>query len=169
MFFREFDIPLKEIRAIIENPVLDQEKILLMQRKMLVAKKERMERLIASIDSILKGEREMDFAVFDRTEIDGMFQAMFTHMPEELRQTAIREFGSEEAWRAHYIETLSSAKMQKNYAKVVEWYGGKKKRELMLSTARFWRKEPSKSLLDKKYGEGAAAFFADALEAFYQK
>ena len=28
-----------------ENPVLDQEKILLMQRKMLVAKKERMERL----------------------------------------------------------------------------------------------------------------------------
>ena len=34
-----------EIRAIMENPVLDQEKILLMQRKMLVAKKERMERL----------------------------------------------------------------------------------------------------------------------------
>ena len=31
--------------AIMENPVLDQEKILLMQRKMLVAKKERMERL----------------------------------------------------------------------------------------------------------------------------
>lgn len=45
LFFREFDIPLKEIRAIMENPVLDQEKILLMQRKMLVAKKERMERL----------------------------------------------------------------------------------------------------------------------------
>ena len=34
-----------EIGAIMENPVLDQEKILLMQRKMLVAKKERMERL----------------------------------------------------------------------------------------------------------------------------
>lgn len=45
----------------------------------------------------------------------------------------------------------------------------REERELMLSTARFWRKEPSKSLLDEKYGEGAAAFFADALEAFYQK
>ena len=45
----------------------------------------------------------------------------------------------------------------------------REERELMLSTAHFWRKEPSKSLLDEKYGEGAAAFFADALEAFYQK
>ena len=41
LFFREFDIPLKEIKAVMENPVLERNQILQMQRKMLVAKKER--------------------------------------------------------------------------------------------------------------------------------
>ena len=49
LFFREFDIPLKEIKAIICNPTLDRNKILQMQRKMLVVKKERMEHLISVI------------------------------------------------------------------------------------------------------------------------
>lgn len=61
LFFREFDIPLKEIKAVLENPALERNQILQMQRKMLVAKKERMEHLIASIDDILKGENKMDF------------------------------------------------------------------------------------------------------------
>ena len=54
LFFREFDIPLKEIKAVMDNPVLERNQLLQMQRKMLVAKKERMERLITSIDDILK-------------------------------------------------------------------------------------------------------------------
>lgn len=37
LFFREFDIPLKEIKAIMENPALDRNEILKMQRKMLNA------------------------------------------------------------------------------------------------------------------------------------
>ena len=61
LFFREFDIPLKEIKAVMDNPVLERNQLLQMQRKMLVAKKERMERLITSIDDILKGENKMDF------------------------------------------------------------------------------------------------------------
>ena len=63
LFFREFDIPLKEIKAVMDNPVLKRNQILQMQRNMLIAKKERMERLISSIDDILKGENKMDFAV----------------------------------------------------------------------------------------------------------
>ena len=49
LFFREFDIPLKEIKAVLENPALERNQILQMQRKMLVAKKERMEHLIAAL------------------------------------------------------------------------------------------------------------------------
>ncbi|MDE7177928.1 MAG: MerR family transcriptional regulator [Lachnospiraceae bacterium] len=230
LFFREFDIPLKEIRSVMENPALDRIQILQMQRKMLTAKKERMERLIAGIDDILKGENRMDFTIFNETELEEMFQAMIEHMPEEIRQTAINEFGSVEQWKQHYLEATSSEKMQKNYAKMVEWYGGKEaylsvlknpvskevaesynkrietilqklydkrdcpvdsfevkeivgeygfamkqfsqikdERELMLANARFYRNEPSKSNLDQKYGEGAAAFFARAIEAFYSE
>ena len=127
LFFREFDIPLKEIKAIMANPALDRNQILQMQRKMLTAKKERMERLIASIDDILKGENKMDFAVFSKTEIEEMFQTMMEHMPENMRNIAIKEFGSVEQWKKHYMEVVSSEKMQKSYAKIVEWYGGKDK------------------------------------------
>lgn len=38
LFFREFDIPLKEIKAVMENPALDRNQILQMQKKMLLAK-----------------------------------------------------------------------------------------------------------------------------------
>jgi len=228
LFFREFDIPLKEIKFIMGNPALDRNQILQMQRKMLVAKKERMERLIASIDDVLKGGNKMDFKIFNKTELEEMFQSMFEHMPENIRQIAIEEFGSVEQWKKHYIEVLSSEKMQKNYAKVVEWYGGKEEylsavknpiskevaesynkrieailqklmskrecpvdsfevkeivgeygfvmkqfsqikeeREWMLANARFCRNEPSKSKMNEKYGEGAAEFLAEAIEAFY--
>ena len=230
LFFREFDIPLKEIKSVMENPALDRTRILQMQRKMLTAKKERMERLIAGIDDILKGENRMDFTIFNQTELEEMFQAMIEHMPEEIRQTAINEFGSIEQWRQHYLEVTSSEKMQKQYAKMVEWYGGKEEylsvvknpiskkvaksytnrieailqkliakqgcpvdsfevkeivgeygfvmkqlsqikdeKELMLATARSYRNEPYKSNLDQKYGEGAAEFFARAIEAFYSE
>ncbi len=125
LFFREFDISLKEIKAVMENPALERNQILKMQRKMLTAKKERMERLIASIDDILKGENKMDFAVFSKTEVEEMFRTMLAHMPENMKNTAIKEFGSIEQWKEHYMKVVSSEKMQKSYAKVVEWYGGK--------------------------------------------
>ncbi len=133
LFFREFDIPLKEIKAVLENPALERNQILQMQRKMLVTKKERMERLIASIDDILKGENKMDFAIFSKTEVEEMFQTMFEHMPDNMKELAVKEFGSIEEWKKHYIKTVSSEEMQKGYAKVVEWYGGKDK---FLSVAR---------------------------------
>ena len=127
LFFREFDIPLKEIKEIMANPALDRNQILQMQRKMLTAKKERLERLIASVDGILKGENKMDFAVFSETEMEEMFQVMLEHMPKDMRDIAIKEFGSIERWKEHYLQAVASEKMQKSYAKVVEWYGGKDK------------------------------------------
>lgn len=133
LFFREFDISLKEIKAVLDNPALERNQILQVQRKMLVTKKERMERLIASIDDILKGENKMDFTIFTKTEVEEMFQTMLEHMPENKRNIAIKEFGSIEQWKKHYMEVVSSEEMQKGYAKVVEWYGGKDK---FLSVAR---------------------------------
>lgn len=133
LFFREFDISLKEIKAVLDNPALERNQILQVQRKMLVTKKERMERLIASIDDILRGENKMDFTIFTKTEVEEMFQTMLEHMPENMRNIAIKEFGSIEQWKKHYMEVVSSEEMQKGYAKVVEWYGGKDK---FLSVAR---------------------------------
>ena len=199
LFFREFDIPLKEIKAVLENPALERNQILQMQRKMLVAKKER------------------------------MFQTMFEHMPDNMKELAVKEFGSIEEWKKHYIKTVSSEEMQKGYAKVVEWYGGKeqflsvannpiskeaaesynqqfdnllyklaakkvcspdssevrelvseygflmkqlsqikKEHGLMVAQAQYYRNEKIKPMIDEKYGNGTAEFFAQAFEAFYK-
>jgi DNA-binding transcriptional MerR regulator len=125
LFFREFDIPLKEIKAVMENPALDRKQILRMQKKMLMAKKERMERLIASIDDILKGENRMDFTVFNEQEISTMYHDMVTNMNAEQKAIFIDRYGSMEEFEKHFKEGAASEKSQKNFAKLVEWYGGK--------------------------------------------
>lgn len=127
LFFREFDISLKEIKAVMENPTLDRNRILQMQRDMLAAKKERMERLIAGIDNILKGDNTMDFEVFNRSEIEDMYTAMAANMSEEQRAVFIERYGSMEAWKKSFLESASTEAAQENFRKVVEWYGGKEK------------------------------------------
>ena len=229
LFFREFDIPLKQIRSLMENPSLDRNQILRMQREMLVAKKDRIERLISSVDDALKGDSRMDFTVFTKTEIEKMFQLMFDSMTEQMRQTAIDEFGGVEKWKQHYIEVVSTQDMQERYAKVMEWYGGKdayldtlahpvskevaesfqnreeairqkliakrgmdmnsfevksiigeygfvmkqlcqlkEEKGMMLALAKCYREKQCRQTMDQQYGEGAAEFFAQAIENFYQ-
>ena len=229
LFFREFDIPLKEIKAIICNPTLDRNKILQMQRKMLVVKKERMEHLISVIDNIIKGENNMDFTIFTKTEIEELCQTTLDHMPDIMKESIIQEFGGIEQWQKHYVERCSKEEMQKGYQKMVEWYGDKdsalkamnnppskevgeafakrveiiekklsdKKKYpldsfevkqiigeygfvmkqfsqvkheagIMLSIATSYRDERAKAILNEKYGEGSAEFFACAIEAFYK-
>lgn len=127
LFFREFGIPLKDIKSMIDDPAVDKAQILRLHRKMLLAEKERIERLVSGIDDFLKGENKMDFTVFDKTELEEIFQTMLDNMPEDIKALSIKEFGSIEQWKEHYIKVSSSEKMQKGYAEVVKWYGGKEK------------------------------------------
>lgn len=125
LFFREFDISLKDIKTVMDSPALDRDKILQMQRKMLISKKERIERLLASIDDILKGGNKMDFEVFNKSELEELCQASIDHMTDLMQECIIKEFGGIEQWKQHYIERASKEDMQKGYQKVIEWYGGK--------------------------------------------
>lgn len=127
LFFREFDLSLKEIKAVIENPALEKNQILRMQREMLAAKKERMERLIASIDRILKGDHKMDFEVFDKTELENLYHSMEANLSGEQKAVLIKRYGSMEKWKDSFLENASSASAQKNFRKVAEWYGSSEK------------------------------------------
>ena len=127
LFFREFDIPLKEIKVVIENPALEKNQILQMQRKMLVKKKERMERLIASIDRILKGDNTMDFKVFSKTELEDVYNSMARNMSEKQKAIFIEHYGSMEEWKKTFLKNASNEAVQKNFEKIVEWYGIKEK------------------------------------------
>ncbi|MBR1455759.1 MAG: MerR family transcriptional regulator [Oscillospiraceae bacterium] len=154
LYFRELDVPLSTIGELMENPALDREQILRAQRALLMAKKDRLERLIDSIDAALKGEETMDFTVFSREETAELFAAMLAHMPAALQETAIGEFGSVEKWREHYLDALSAEKIQRQYAKVVEWYGGKEAyadavRHPLSETIRMSYKRRIDAVLDK--------------------
>ena len=127
LFFREFDISLKEIKSIMENPNLDRNQILQMQKEMLLAKKERIEKLVASIDDILKGDNKMDFEVFNKKEIEDMYNAMEKNMTEEQKKLFVGRYGSIEAWKEDFLEKASTEEAQQNFAQVVEWYGSKEK------------------------------------------
>lgn len=125
LFFREFDIPLKEIKKVLTHPALDRNQILTVQRNMLVAKKERLERLITGIDRILKGETMTNFEIFSSEEIEGIYHSMVETMSEEQKTFFISQYGSMDGFREHFLESASSEQAQKNFQKIVEWYGSK--------------------------------------------
>lgn len=138
LVFRELALPLADIKLIMENPDLDRNSVLAKQREMLCLKRQRMDRIIASIDDMLKGDQDMDFAVFDETELHAMFSDMLQNMNETQKQIFIDRYGSIEEWEKHMVESASDESVQKNYAKVVEWYGSKE-------AVREALKEPPKS------------------------
>ena len=94
---------------------------------MLISRRERLERLIASIDDILKGDGTMKFEVFTKTEIEDLYEAMAAHMTDEQKRLFIEQYGSMEEWRNSFMETASSEAAQKNFETVVAWYGSKEK------------------------------------------
>ena len=125
LVFRELELPLADIKLIMDNPDLDRNMILAKQREMLRLKKQRIERIIAGIDDMLKGDLEMDFAIFDETELRLMFTELLKNMSESQKQFFADKYGSIENWEKHMMESASDEKMQKNFAKMVEWYGSK--------------------------------------------
>ena len=125
LIFRELDLPLADIRIIMDHPDVDHTSILERQRELLILKRDRLSRIISSIDDMLKGGQNMDFTVFDETEIKTMFADMLASMNEEQKQIFIDHYGSLEAWEEHMLERASDEDVQRNYAKVIEWYGSK--------------------------------------------
>ncbi len=59
LFYRELDFPLKSICKILSSPDYDKQKALTQQKKLLILKKERLERIISAIDNAEESEAVM--------------------------------------------------------------------------------------------------------------
>ena len=71
LLFRELQFPLKEIKTILDNPDFDARSALKEQITMLEMQKKRLDEIIHSAREILtKGAENMNFSVFDKTEIE---------------------------------------------------------------------------------------------------
>ncbi len=70
LFYRELHFPLKAIADIVSSPDYDKKGVLDGQKKLLILKKQRLERIIRAIEDAQKGEKKMDFNAFDKTEFE---------------------------------------------------------------------------------------------------
>ncbi len=125
LFFREFELSLKEINVILEKPDFDREVILRSQKKMLELKREKLTRLILGMEDILKGVKEMDQNVISKSEIEELYQTMVTQMDSKQLEVFEQEYGDLEQFHTHFIQSASDEKAQANFKKVIEWYGDK--------------------------------------------
>lgn len=146
LFFRELDLSLKQIKMILTNPNLDKNQLLISQKKMLELKKERLERIITSIEDILKGDNKMDFGVFSKADMEQMYSGMERNMTDQQKEIFVKQYGSMEAFRKHFLDNASSEQAQKNLAKVVEWYGSK-------DSAKAAATNPDNSKIIEAYGK----------------
>ena len=100
LFYRELDFSLKSIGEILSSPNYDTRKSLEEQKILLTLKKERLERLIASIDEAMKGANIM--SAFDNSEF------------EKHKVEAQEKWGKTNAYKEHSERTKNYSKQKWN-------------------------------------------------------
>ena len=100
LFYRELDFSLKSIREILSSANYDARKSLEEQKVLLTIKKERLERLISSIDDAMKGENVMH--AFDNSEF------------EKHKVETQEKWGNTEAYQQHTEKTKNYSKQKWN-------------------------------------------------------
>lgn len=91
LFYRELDFSLKSISDILSSPDYDKEMALAQQKKLLILKKERLERLISAIDSATKGVNVLK--AFDNTDF------------QQYKAEAQEKWGKTDAYKEHTEKT----------------------------------------------------------------
>jgi len=90
LFFKEFDLPLKEIKKIMASPTFDKMQALESHKKLIILKRNRLNDLIELINKTLKGESIMSFKEFDMSEY---FNALEEYKNER-EDEVIKYYGS---------------------------------------------------------------------------
>jgi DNA-binding transcriptional MerR regulator len=103
LFFKELDIPLKEVKEIMGSPHFDKMQALENQKKLLIMKRNRLNDLVELINKTLKGENTMSFKEFDMSEYFNTLEGF----KKEYRDEIIKNWGSIEEYDK-FIENQKS-------------------------------------------------------------
>lgn len=121
MFYKELEIPLKEVKKILYSSDYDKTRALENQRKLLLIKRNRLDKLIGLINKTLKGEDDMSFEEFDMRE----YYNALEEFKKEYTDKIIKSFGGMDK----YDELIEKCKS--NEAEIAEMaikeYGSIKK------------------------------------------
>lgn len=121
LFFKELDLPLKEIKEIITSPHFDKMKALESHKKLIVLKRDRLNSLIELINKTIKGANTMSFKEFDMTE----YYNVLEEYKNENKDKVINIYGSVDNYN-EFIEKCKSKETE--IAKdAIKHYGSIKK------------------------------------------
>ncbi len=124
MFFKELEIPLEDIKKIMDNPNYDKEQVLFTQKTLLEQKRDRLNGIIELITDVMKGVNTMSFEAFDNEEIQKILDHTLECMSKESLEEQLQKYGNIENYREHLASGFSN---QQAFADVFKWYGGKEK------------------------------------------
>ncbi len=97
LFYRELDFELKSILEILSSPDYDKQKALAEQRKLLILKKERLERIINALDGAERGKITMK--VFDNSD--------YETARKQYEYEAKTRWGNTDAYKEHAEKTVN--------------------------------------------------------------
>ena len=189
LFYRELDFSLKSIGEILSSPHYDKTAALKEQKKLLVLKKERLERLISAIDGAVKGENVMtafDNSEFEKTKAEAKARWGDTAAYKQYEEKAGAYSAQDQNDLAAGMEQIMEAfaVCMKNDAAAVSAEAQALVRRLQsYITAHYYNctdqilaglgrmyvaDERFRQNIDK-HGMGTAAFIRDAIEAYCEK
>ncbi|MEG1524527.1 MAG: MerR family transcriptional regulator [Clostridia bacterium] len=70
LFFRELDFSLSDIKSIMQNSQYDKAEALTRHKELLLQKRNRLDGLLALLERTMKGENDMSFQQFDKTQLE---------------------------------------------------------------------------------------------------
>lgn len=124
MFFRELEIPLIDIKKIMDNPSYDKEQTLLAQKSLLEQKRNRLNGIIELITDVMKGVNTMSFGAFSNEEVQKMVNHSLECISKESLDKLIEKYGSIEKYKEHLTSGFAN---EQAIADILKWYGSKEK------------------------------------------
>ena len=124
MFFRELEIPLMDIKKIMDDSNYDKEQALLAQKSLLEQKRNRLNGIIGLIADVMKGVNTMSFSAFNNEEIQKMVNHTLECMSEESLDIQIKKYGRMEKYKDYLMSGFAD---EQATADLLKWYGSKEK------------------------------------------
>ena len=124
LFFKEMELPLGQIKQIIEDPTLDRQEVLRLQRVVLEKRRNRLNGIIELIEDVSRGVNTMSFEAFSESDISKIVEYTLSQIKPEQLQQFTEKYGNLETMREKMAKELKDPEIEANLIKL---YGGKEK------------------------------------------
>ena len=124
LFFKEMELPLGQIKQIIEDPTLDRQEVLRLQRVVLEKRRNRLNGIIELIEDVSRGVNTMSFEAFSESDISKIVEYTLSQIKPEHLQQFTEKYGNLETMREKMAKELKDPEIEANLIKL---YGGKEK------------------------------------------